>query len=573
MSTQLAFPFHGLQLLKRNNSEPPKLSSIEKSLAELDSLLAEDQPVPSSFIVAAGEASNFTESKNKEENPSNEENNRNNNTMRFPVIRRQNSKPERSRGDVEQKVPLIRPRSSRDSEEVKSICSGESILSKDGTVQSEGLISNIDQVRNSDCHSSFSTIKHQALKTVPSRRTTKSAPTSRSASRDRGGRSFSRGPHRLRGLSLEREIKRMIIEISTAHSHNFVSEAERPTVSTEDILKDLMKTTLSNMIGSGRESANNVDTENSLGSHSSRSDLRDLVILLEQESDYDGNCSNFTNKVDQLEDQTILSNDASLEYCQLLNPSSLTETSSSNESTTGTTARSTDALKIPGLDTDDEEVDSREDIFAGFPTYSGNVSLGKLIAKHKNNGKKTRDKINNNYFIRTTPIFFAADNADVSAPDIIAKESDYCTKPEDGISSPQKTNSIVVSSSTLSENDKFESLEYERRQQPSQPMTTTMKMCTTSSSGVSEKILTPLTPTKEGKLWTQKNNSRTKLVDNKHNLLFTLGESEDDEWTSFGGSSSFFGETYSPEKNIRKQTLDIEGKLNSPSSVLGIYNS
>mmetsp|Transcript_28406 Transcript_28406/g.32465 ORF Transcript_28406/g.32465 Transcript_28406/m.32465 type:complete len:563 (+) Transcript_28406:114-1802(+) len=560
MSTQLAFPFHGLQLLKRNNSEPPKLSSIEKSLAELDSLLAEDQPVPSSFIVAAGEASNFTESKNKEENPSNEENNRNNNTMRFPVIRRQNSKPERSRGDVEQKVPLIRPRSSRDSEEVKSICSGESILSKDGTVQSEGLISNIDQVRNSDCHSSFSTIKHQALKTVPSRRTTKSAPTSRSASRDRGGRSFSRGPHRLRGLSLEREIKRMIIELSTAHSHSFVPEEERPTASTEDILNDLLTTTLSNMTGNGSadEIANDVDLNES-GCHSrslsgSGSDLRDLSSLLDQESDDDESCSNSTDKVDQLEDQTISSSDVSLEYRQLSNASSLVQQSSYDESTSETTARS-DPLKIPGLErrnSIDEEVDSREDIFAGLPTYSGNISMGKLTAKDQNIGKEMSDE--------STSMFVSRNFADLSPPDIIAEESDSYSESASPIFSDNSNNS----------NSEFS--EYEGRQQPPPPPTTTMKIQTTfSGDKESEKSL--------------EEDNNTKLVDDENNPPFDLGESEDyednspfnldesdddDEWTSFGGSSSFFGETFSPEKITRKQALDIS-EPNSPSSVLGMY--
>mmetsp|Transcript_24796 Transcript_24796/g.37686 ORF Transcript_24796/g.37686 Transcript_24796/m.37686 type:complete len:557 (+) Transcript_24796:61-1731(+) len=476
-----------------NNYEPesPRSSSIERSLAELDTLLTDDLSGRTQSENTTSPARNIKDGK---------ENNKilQNSTLRsFDMI--SNEKQLIASSEMDDKS-----------------MSKNSVQSKASTVLAGGLISNIDKV-NADFAREVRSVQDQSTKSVSSRKTSKSAPTmSRNVRPRRGSKS-----RRLRGKSLEREISRIVHLSADQSSQNFLDESGEPTTSTEDILNDLMATTVSNTNQSG-------------------SQLRDLASLLDRAESEEESTKSEAEGPHLVH---VSPRDKILEYDSLSNATSLVD--SDDDSTTTTS----DPLRIKnsnGQEMMSDGSDHDKDPFS--EDIPDSALLEETLPTNRQlfpddavdeTSKKEKD---------WDSCSTGSDNDDQNSEEgteVITEEIESFVEPSiDGYKRRYRHLKLLSSSPSLLEMTSPDKELYQNEETESLPVINAMDQDKEKSSNYAIK-------TAESEQ--MDDTVETTPLDGS-SFAFSTSK-EDEEWTSFG-HTSYFGETFSPEKHARKGTHD-----------------
>jgi hypothetical protein len=219
-TTKLYFsPTGGLQH-QTEASEVP--SPIEKSLAELDILLVLDEHLGTA---GGGDEERSSSTPKSEEGNSDKENNE---TSSVSLKGQPKGGLDRFMDTQNSTGAMGSPvRNKSDTDDAKSV-SSNTITSRDVTINSGDLISNMDQMQ---CTPGTPSKKRDGSKSVRSTHSRKSRRSRSSSSTRR------RGP---RGRSLERDVSRLIIQLTSDSSKFLVGEAEEQPKSVDFILTDLL---------------------------------------------------------------------------------------------------------------------------------------------------------------------------------------------------------------------------------------------------------------------------------------------------------------------------------------------
>lgn len=478
-----------------NNYEPesPRSISIERSLAELDTLLTDD-------LSGRTQSENPTSPARKIEDG--KENNKmlqNSNLRTFDMV--SDEKQLTASSDMDDKS-----------------MSKNSVQSKASTVLAGGLISNIDKV-NADFASQARSVQDQSTKSVSTRKTSRSAPTISRNVRPRLRVSKSR---RLRGKSLEREISRIVHLSADQSSQNFLDESGEPTTSTEDILNDLMATTVSKTNQSG-------------------SQLRDLASLLDRaESEEESTKSEAEGPHLEIR---VSSRDKSLEYDSLSNATSLVDSDDDSTSTTS------DPLRIKNSNGQEMTSDGSEH---DKDPFSEDISDSALLDETLPTNRQlfpddavdeisTKEK---DWDSCSTGSENEEKNSE-EGTEVITEEIESFAEPSaNGYKPRYRQLTLLSSSPSLRAKASPDNELYQKDEMESLPVTNAMDQDKGESSNYAIK-------TAESEQ--MDDTVETTPLDGS-SFAFSTGQS-DEEWTSFG-HTSYFGETFSPEKHARMETHD-----------------
>lgn len=238
MSTRVA-------LSRKGGGDPrinvPRAMSIEKSLSELDTLLALEE-VSIASVRTNDTSGQRSGASRKSEGASDKEN-------KVSRGRRQEHNHER-RGRSSRSLPSSPRRKTtlEFGDDTKSTGSNTSntIGSRDVTVYSHELIANMEQIQDQLALSLSDHAKRQELRQElglsSSEHQKRSSPRSRKSRRSRSSSANSQRTRR--GTSLEREISRMILQQTCDSSRFVVGQPQKRTKSANDILSDLMASPL-----------------------------------------------------------------------------------------------------------------------------------------------------------------------------------------------------------------------------------------------------------------------------------------------------------------------------------------
>lgn len=219
----------------------PRALSIEKSLSELDTLLAMEE-VSIASVRTNDTSGQRSGASRKSEGASDKEN-------KASRGRRQEHNHERRTRSSRSLPSSPRRKTALEfGDDTKSTGSNTSntIGSRDVTVYSHELIANMEQIQDQLALSLSDHAKRQELRQElglsSSEHQKRSSPRSR---KSRGSRSSSANSQRTRrGTSLEREISRMILQQTCDSSRFVVGQPQKRTKSANDILSDLMASPL-----------------------------------------------------------------------------------------------------------------------------------------------------------------------------------------------------------------------------------------------------------------------------------------------------------------------------------------